>query len=139
MDYSKLKAKLPEPRFKGLSDDAISDILNDPIISQFKVVEYTHVASYLMRAGKYLDIVESDLYSARCFMLSMNTFATFDIRKEGVELAVDESLLRLIKDNLITLIDKQAIFSLAKGKPISEAQSEGFKVKPGYIPKARAL
>jgi len=139
MNYAVLKTELADPVYTGMSDADAAAALNAQNVATFQKVEYSDVASYLMLVEKYLPISESATASAKSFMLAMNTFETFDLRKPGVETAVVNLLDALIVDGLITASDKAAILALADDT-ISRAQELGLPVvRPGHVETARAI
>ena len=146
MDYEYLKTILDGPDYTNLNDQDALDRLNEAAVSHYKKVDYSDVASYLRVVGKWLNLNESTLESARSFRLDMQTFNSFDLNKQRVlsfptvRETVESSLDALIADGFIDATDKAVILSMAEDQPITRATELNLgRVRLGDIEYARSL
>jgi hypothetical protein len=136
MNYEQLKKELANSKYNELSDSDAADLLNanDGTLFASRKVSYLEILNECAGAGEILDIIEaSTLPDVRWAMVG--------IKSDGIDIGHPKTramIDKLVADEIFTTIQGMALTAMAPTQ--SKAQSLGLGVvKPGYIPKARAL
>jgi hypothetical protein len=136
MNYEKLKKELANSKYDDLSNLDAADLLNtnDETLFLSRKVSYLEILNECAGAGEILDIIEaSTLPDVRWAMVG--------IKSDGIDIGHPKTramIGQLVYDGVFTVTQGMALTAMAPTQ--SKAQSLGLGlVKPGYIPKARAL
>ena len=136
MNYEQLKKELANSKYDELSDVEVAKVLNknDNTLFVSRKVSYLEILNECAGAGEILDIIEaSTLPDVRWAMVG--------IKSDGIDIGHPKTramIDKLVEDGIFTTTQGAALIAMAPTQ--SKAQSLGLGVvKPGYIPKTRAL